>query len=219
MKTYPNPSKHEGLTLIELLVVIAVIAILAAILLPTGGGPRKARTAMCMSNQKQIAIAMVMFQGDHDDKYPWQVSTTNNGSMETVLNGLASDQFLTLAPYLGKRPQCLICPADKSRQAATNFPTLSNTNISYFVNLDTVTNINSVLTGDRNLEMKRPINAGIFVQNTNTLLKWSEGYHGSQNRPFGVIAFADGHAERIQQERLNQTLQSQPLATNRFCFP
>ena len=220
MKTLPGKRKVSGLTLIELLVVITVIAILAAMLLPATGGRGKARTIICMSNQKQIGIALLIFQSDHDGKYPWQVSTTNNGSLELVVNESASDQYSTLGPYLGKNPQVLICPTDKTRQAATNFSALTNTNISYFLNSDAVTNLNSILSGDRNLEFNRkPINPGIFIQTTNAILKWTAGFHGAQDKPLGVISFADGHAQIVRQENLNRTLQNQPLATNRFCFP
>jgi prepilin-type N-terminal cleavage/methylation domain-containing protein len=220
MKTLPGNGKVSGLTLIELVVVIAVIVILAAMLLPTTSGPRRARAAICMNNQRQIAIALMLFQSDHAGQYPWQDSTTNNGSLELVTNGLASDQYSTIAVYLGKQPRTLICPADKARQAATNFSTLVNTNISYFLNLDAITNMNSILTGERNLEFAwRQINPGVFTQTTNTMLKWIAGFHGAQAKPYGVISFADGHVQVIQQNYLNQTLQNQPFATNRFCFP
>ncbi len=222
MKTLSGKGKVSGLTLIELLVVIALIAILAAMLLPalSDRGSRHSTTVFCMSNQRQIAIALELFQSDHDEKYPWQVSITNNGSLELMAKGLASDRYSTLAAYLGNQPRTLICPADKARQAATNFSSLTNTNISYFLNLDVITNMNSILTGDRNLEFAwRQINPGIFIQTTNTVLKWMAGFHGPQTKPYGVISFADGHVQVIQQNYLNQTLQNQPLATNRFCFP
>ncbi len=220
MKTLLGKRKNSGLALIELLVVIAVIAILAALLLPAKTGRGDRRIPRCMSNQRQIAIALIMFQDDHNGQYPWQVSTTNNGCLELTSNGLASDQYSTLAAYLGKQPQTLICPADKARQAATNFSTLRNTNISYFLNLDAVTNMNSILTGERNLEFNwKPINPGIFYQTTNTMLKWIAGFHGSQDKPYGIISFADGHAQVVRQDDLNRTLQNQPLDTNRFCIP
>jgi len=220
MKAIPGNGKVSGLTLIELLVVIAIIVILAALLLPAKSGRGRAYGPWCMSHQKQIAIALIMFQDDHSGKYLWQVSTTNNGSLELVVNGSASDQYSTLAPYLGKNPQVLICPTDKTRQTATNFSALTNTNISYFLNLDAVTNLNSILSGDRNLEFNwKPINPGIFIQTTNAILKWTAGFHGAQDKPLGVISFADGHAQIVRQENLNRTLQNQPLATNRFCFP
>jgi prepilin-type N-terminal cleavage/methylation domain-containing protein/prepilin-type processing-associated H-X9-DG protein len=55
-------------TLIELLVVIAIIAILAAILFPVFAQAReRARGISCLSNQKQIALAVVMYAGDYDE--------------------------------------------------------------------------------------------------------------------------------------------------------
>jgi prepilin-type N-terminal cleavage/methylation domain-containing protein/prepilin-type processing-associated H-X9-DG protein len=61
----------SGFTLIELLVVIAIIAILAAILFPVFAQARdKARQAACLSNQKQIGLAWVMYAQDYDETSP-----------------------------------------------------------------------------------------------------------------------------------------------------
>lgn len=59
-------------TLIELLVVIAIIAILAAILFPVFARAReKARQAACLSNIKQISLAMLMYVQDYDERFPF----------------------------------------------------------------------------------------------------------------------------------------------------
>ena len=64
--------KHaHGFTLIELLVVIAIISILAAILFPVFAKAReKARQIACLSNQKQIGLALFQYVQDNDETYP-----------------------------------------------------------------------------------------------------------------------------------------------------
>jgi len=63
--------KRRGFTLIELLVVIAIIAILAAILFPVFAQAReKARQTSCLSNQKQLGTAILMYTQDYDEVYP-----------------------------------------------------------------------------------------------------------------------------------------------------
>ncbi|MCI0747469.1 MAG: DUF1559 domain-containing protein [Verrucomicrobia subdivision 3 bacterium] len=64
----PTGAENRAFTLIELLVVIAVIAILAAILLPTLAAAReRTRSIVCLNNLKQINTALLMYAHDHDD--------------------------------------------------------------------------------------------------------------------------------------------------------
>ncbi|MDR3706763.1 MAG: DUF1559 domain-containing protein [Capsulimonadaceae bacterium] len=62
---------RKAFTLIELLVVIAIIAILAAILFPVFATAReKARQTSCSSNEKQIALALLQYINDYDERMP-----------------------------------------------------------------------------------------------------------------------------------------------------
>jgi len=64
-------NRRKGFTLIELLVVIAIIAILAAILFPVFAAAReKARATACLSNLKQLSLAMIMYAGDYNNFPP-----------------------------------------------------------------------------------------------------------------------------------------------------
>lgn len=80
--------RRRGFTLIELLVVIAIIAILAAILFPVFAQARdKARQAACLSNTKQVGLALAMYVQDYDETYPGaflQVTPINGGTLDRI---------------------------------------------------------------------------------------------------------------------------------------
>src|SRR6266498_2270973 len=92
---------QPAFTLIELLVVIAIIAILAAILFPVFAQAReKARQSACLSNCKQIGLAVMMYGEDWDQSYPLFAHYPNHEPM----------WFQMIQPYI-KNENVFTCPS------------------------------------------------------------------------------------------------------------
>jgi prepilin-type N-terminal cleavage/methylation domain-containing protein len=144
--------RWRAFTLIELLVVIAIIAILAALLLPAlAQAKERARRVQCVSNLKQLTIAMHNYVLDND-RYPWRVPKAEGGSQR---NTNVSATFQIMSNDLAT-PKILICPSD-SRTPANDWATLAEKNISYFLGIESKEDRpGAPLVGDRNLEGGRP---------------------------------------------------------------
>lgn len=85
--------RRRGFTLVELLVSIAIITLLAALLFPVFAAARgAARRTVCISNMRQIGLALQMYRQDNEELPP-RLSTVN-------------DSYV-------KDPRIFLCPNDR----------------------------------------------------------------------------------------------------------
>ncbi len=112
-----SSSYRRAFTLIELLVVIAIIAVLAALLFPVFATARgKAREITCVSNLRQIGMAMGMYTQDYDGYYPYAADPADK-NFPVLWNITRAEMDLVpylheaLMPYV-KSKALFHCPAD-----------------------------------------------------------------------------------------------------------
>ena len=106
---------RKGFTLIELLVVIAIIAILAAILFPVFSQVReRARATACLSNEKQLGLAVSQYINDNDEKlffYCDKVPGDSRSSVVVPVPNYPVKWWNQIMPYV-KSNAVFTCPSD-----------------------------------------------------------------------------------------------------------
>lgn len=214
--------RRTGFTLIELLVVIAIIAILAAILFPVFAKAReKARQSSCLSNVKQLALAVLSYTQDYDEMLPASYKLASPSPIYWP-------QAVT--PYV-KNSQIFYCPS-LSGQSATDWYssqaaygwnysalTLTAANVSYATGIcatlgQIASPAETVMLGD----------GPACKDMTNGILWYPDVYPGSRVKAMGYvisysgnyfpnlrhndmanIAFVDGHAKACNMGYLSQS--------------
>ena len=105
---------QRGFTLIELLVVIAIIAILAAILFPVFAQAREsARKTKCLSNTRQIGLAVMQYVQDYDETFfpqPWPGGCAETGYFTNNPNHPRQHWATMLYPYI-RNADIFDCPS------------------------------------------------------------------------------------------------------------
>ncbi len=106
---------RRAFTLVELLVVIAIIAILAALLLPAlTGAKSRAWSVRCVSNLRQIGLAMRMYADDFNEFFPESGTAIPWGTVDVLPpNGSGKPSWMEQLISFTANTNLYHCPADQ----------------------------------------------------------------------------------------------------------
>jgi prepilin-type N-terminal cleavage/methylation domain-containing protein/prepilin-type processing-associated H-X9-DG protein len=202
-------TSRSAFTLIELLVVIAIISILAAILFPVFAQAReKARAIACMSNMRQIGLAVQMYVGDNNDQLFNRANWAYSRAGDIPYQGTyrANAWWNQMMPYI-KSVNVFRCPDDPS-------PTMAQDSADNSVDIPR-SYIADATVEDLTLgQIQDPVDTIVITEKWNTVTdSWIEPFSGDftpqagnptqmftvSNRHSGFVncAFFDGHAKAM----------------------
>ena len=194
-----NQKARAAFTLIELLIVIAIIAILAAILFPVFARAREnARRSSCLSNLKQVGIAMMQYTQDNDERYMVadHEDADNNGVADYAW-------FVPLQPYI-KSEQVFKCPS------LGNETTAPNPNTDYILNGFFAHGVSQAIfsqTAQQVMVAERKENEDVFdyhawIRDGDEQFEFEDNISRDRHFNGSNYLFADGHAKWLSYERV-----------------
>ena len=204
---------RRAFTLIELLVVIAIIAILAGLLLPVLTRTKeKGRQIKCITNEKQVGLAFVLFADENEDYYPITSGWDNYGGVASQYDGyggFTKEDKRPLNRYAGN-VQIFRCPSDRGDALVPQYKTawdMSGT--SYRTQWGQHSFRIHRVTGNSADPANRPITTTLISRaSANKIILGEIPFHGNRlssdrrsvwhnfrgRRGYNML-FGDGHAE------------------------
>lgn len=201
--------RQRGFTLIELLVVIAILAILAAILFPVFARARaSARQTGCISNLRQLGLALEMYASDYRDLYPYACDSADTYAPDIwapfpewqAQIAIMPRVVDVLQPYTRNR-EIFRCPADTGYDylEGTHYPLDARPTAFEAVgsSYHWRTEVAFLHTGPSLL---------LHPTRTNIMMDGHGSWHGGKEYREGRwnVLFGDGHVKNLNHEQLDE---------------
>jgi len=212
--------EERAFTLIELLVTISTISLLVATLMPSMAKVKEAaRTTICLTNEKQQALAVMMYADDWNGYFPANYRIKGMVDNNTTVYDKLESYGPQNAAQDVKRPTGLwVCPSDKSAMGYpytyyndTRFTAFSSARqrheyVSYGMNMSVEGGpygLFEFMTAEparKITGIERPANTLLFVDNSSIRSFTHFGcpvtpFHGNGST-VNIVA-CDGHAESL----------------------
>jgi prepilin-type N-terminal cleavage/methylation domain-containing protein len=237
MKPQRDRPTNQGMTLIEVVVVLFVIALLLTVMFPSVFYYRSyshhhhgCQKISCANNLKQLGLAIRVWAGDNNDRYPIAVPVTSGGAKEFMTTPEAWRVFQVISNE-ASTPKIFYCPEDSARnRSATNFTDDLKDHLSYFIGIDaTDINASSLLAGDDNfLSQGLPVKSGVFTASSTATFTWDKSRHivaethawiYRKKVGCGNMLLSDGSVQSATNWDLTNYLSQTALTTNRLVIP
>ncbi len=204
----------QAFTLIELLVVISIIALLVSILMPALGKARElAKRSVCLSNQKQLSYAWILYAEDNDDlmcspcpgwrdedlEISW-IYWAGSGFPNTWSEDLWDESIMNgaLWPYCSESLEVFRCPTGKENEKITYsaFPAMGwREDLGRAIEGDIYTKISQIPSpSSRSVFIDEGYLTTNFYGVTYNAPTWFDQPPGRHNLG-ATLSFADSHAE------------------------
>jgi hypothetical protein len=179
-----------------------------------------------------VGLAMRLWADNNDGKFPWKVDQALGGGLPNGTDNAKVNFQLSLVSNELVSTKVLLCPNDGRRVSATNFATISLTNVSYALcNEADDKRPRVILATDRSLYgfdyTALPDNINCFVLTSPETgarsAKWRKGICHGVNA--GLVVLGDGSVQQLNDARLAETLLSYNPSTEsddgtlQFYFP
>ncbi|MEM9915467.1 MAG: DUF1559 domain-containing protein [Planctomycetota bacterium] len=198
-----RPIQSRGFTLIELLVVISIIALLIGLLLPALAAAREsARASACLSNTRQMGIALQIYADEYEGLFPAAFATSSFGDPKWYA-------YRTLGRIIGNT-DVYACPSDETPLEVTgdyNWNAAgqgTDVELSYAFNSGwdrtAAWRIRDFMQSPSDLRAVGDLgegNAHNGTFNMENLGNWTSMFPFNRHRDSVTFAFFDGHGEVV----------------------